>query len=155
MIFEAYSKSNIKPEKSDEKGIKVKINEINSNSTYIPSGEISNERNLSLSIDNNNNNTNSNYNKDNIKDKESLEDSLRNEYNILSNQSKSLRNENNKLNQKIKEFNDNMLLLNKNSKYLKIKLLNYYIINNYIIKLFIIITIFIYFLKKRRKYSYG
>ena len=94
-IFEAYTKSNMKPEKSDEKGLKVKINEIDSQIIS------SNEGNFSQS------------NKEIPISKESQEEILINEYNNLSLQSKNLQLENNKLQQRIKELKN--MSINKSS----------------------------------------
>ena len=104
VIFDTYSKSKIKPESSDEKGLKVKINDIES------SISTSNEGNNPTSITENNL---INY-YDSSTLKENQDDLLRNELNNLSMQSKNLQLENNKLNQRIKELKD--LSLNKPSK---------------------------------------
>ena len=101
-IFEAYSKTNTKPEKSDEKGIKVKINEINSQFDNTITGYQGN--------------IHSNINKD----KENLEDNLQNELNHLVNESKKLKLESDKIKQKINELKESTQTQNRTStsKYL-------------------------------------
>lgn len=99
-IFESYTKLNIKPEKSDERGMKVKINEIEQN--LIPE---SNTESISLSRGSfKDNNTTIKESEKNI----SEIDRLKNDFNKLLNESKNMKLENDKLEQRSRLMKDSI-----------------------------------------------